>query len=205
MIATILANGDFPTHDIPLDILRRSEFLCCCDGATQTALDHGFTPDAIVGDGDSLTDDMKKRYADIYHDVDEQDYNDLTKATRFCLAQGYTDIAYLGATGKREDHTLGNIFLLPYYLADVGVNPLMLTDNGSFRPAEGKTTFNSFCGQQVSIFNISSKEIRSVGLKWNSYAYNQLWQGTLNEALGGNFTIYADGLYVVFQTYDPKL
>ncbi len=204
MQATILANGDFPTHEIPLEALRRSEFLCCCDGAAQAALDHGFTPDAIIGDGDSLPDALNQRYAHIFHREDEQDYNDLTKATRFCLSHGYTNITYLGATGKREDHTISNIFLLPYYLKDMGVTPLMLTDSGSFRPAEGTTAFRSFAGQQVSIFNVSCQEIRSERLKWKSYPYRQLWQGSLNEALGDSFVLHADGLYIVYQTYDGK-
>ena len=44
--------------------------------------------------------------------VTEQETNDLNKAFRYCLANGWTDIVILGATGKREDHTLGNIGLL---------------------------------------------------------------------------------------------
>lgn len=205
MQATILANGDFPTHRIPLEALRNADYLCCCDGAAQEAIDHGFVPDAIIGDGDSLPKETREQYSHIFHQIAEQDYNDLTKATRFCIAQGYTDIVYVGATGKREDHTLGNIFLLPMYLNELHVRPLMLTDQGSFRPAQGEETFRSFSGQQVSIFNISCREIRSEGLKWDSYAYSQLWQGTLNEALGNSFSLHTDGTFIVFQTYCRKV
>lgn len=204
MQSLILANGDFPTHRIPLDALRNSDFLCCCDGAAQSAIAHGLYPDAIIGDGDSLTPELKEKYKDIFQHVSEQDDNDLTKATRFCISRGYTDIVYVGATGKREDHAIGNIFLLPYYLEELGIRPLMLTDQGSFRPASGTQTFPSFPRQQVSIFNISCSEIRSEGLRWESYAYRQLWQGTLNEATEQQFTLHADGTYIVFQTYDAK-
>ena len=72
-------------------------------------------PDAIVGDGDSLPEALKQQYAHLLHLEDEQDYNDMTKATRFCMQRGARKIAYIGATGKREDHTLGNISLLAYY------------------------------------------------------------------------------------------
>ncbi|MCR5642044.1 MAG: thiamine diphosphokinase, partial [Prevotella sp.] len=105
--AVILADGEFPTADIPLQILREAKFLCCCDGAAAKAITQGFMPDAIVGDGDSLTPEFKTRYAAIIHLEKEQDDNDLTKATRFCLEKGFRSIAYLGTTGKREDHTIG--------------------------------------------------------------------------------------------------
>ena len=82
--AVILADGEFPTADIPLQILREANFLCCCDGAAAKAFAQGFMPDAIVGDGDSLTPEFKTRYAAIIHQESEQDDNDLTKATRFC-------------------------------------------------------------------------------------------------------------------------
>ncbi len=204
MKAVILANGDFPTHAVPLGVLRQADFLCCCDGAAVEAVSHGLHPHAVIGDGDSLPAEFMEKYSGIFHRIAEQEDNDLTKATRFCIAQGYNDITYVGATGKREDHTLGNIFLLPRYLVEFGIRPVMLTDHGPFRPAQGTATFNSFPRQQVSIFNMSCSEIRSEGLVWDSYAYSHLWQGTLNEAKAGEFTLHADGTYIVFQTYEPK-
>ena len=80
----------------------------------------------------------------------------------------------------------------------------MLTDNGYFIPAQGDCTFKSKTGQQVSIFNFGCRHIASEGLRWNSYAYEQWWQGTLNEALADRFTLRADGCYLVFQTYGTK-
>lgn len=204
MKAVILANGDFPAHPVPLRVLEQADFLCCCDGAAVEAVAHGFNPQAIIGDGDSLSPEFREQYKSIFHCVTEQEDNDLTKATRFCLSRGYTDITYIGATGKREDHTLGNIFLLPRYLVEFGVKVVMLTDSGSFLPAQGTTKFKSFPRQQVSIFNVSCSEIRSEGLVWDSYAYRHLWLGTLNEAIGDEFTLRTDGVYVVFQTYEPK-
>lgn len=102
--AVILCNGEFPTHPKALEVLHNAKYLCCCDGAAEECLAHGICPDAIVGDGDSLPKALKERYADIVHIVKEQEFNDMTKATRFCKNRG-PRIAYLGATGKREDHT----------------------------------------------------------------------------------------------------
>ena len=202
--AVVLCNGDFPSHPTPLGVLRSATFLCCCDGAAAPCLEHGHTPDAIVGDGDSLPEALRLEFADRVHIVSEQEYNDLIKATRFCMARGARRIAYLGATGRREDHTLGNISLMAYCHDELHLEPLMLTDHGVFTPASGTHTFRSFPRQQVSIFNISCHELSSEGLRWQSYPYSQLWQGTLNEATGNGFTLHGDGSYIVFQTYVAK-
>ena len=64
---------------------------------------------------DSLSSDLALRFADrIYRDED-QETNDLTKAVKWCNERGYNDIVIIGATGKREDHTIGNISLLAEY------------------------------------------------------------------------------------------
>lgn len=212
----IFANGDYPTHPIPLSILHSAPYICCCDGAAQVLVNHGIMPHAIVGDGDSLSTDFKEKHSDIIHIIEEQEYNDLTKATRFAINHLCTDFpssqdrqedirfCYLGCTGRREDHTLGNISLLSYYLREFHIQPTMYTDHGFFIPSQGTRTFSSFPRQQISIFNLNCTELSSENLKWKAYPAKEMWQGTLNEALADTFTIHADGEYLIFQTYEPK-
>ena len=202
--AVILADGEFPTADIPLQILREAKFLCCCDGAAANAIAQGFMPDAIVGDGDSLEPEFKTRYAAIIHLESEQADNDLTKATRFCLEKGFRRIAYLGTTGKREDHTIGNIFLLPRYVQQFGIIPEIYTDHGWFSVVNGTTELNTFPGQQVSLFNVTARKVEGEGFVWQPYTYEELWQGTLNEAKGDRILIKTDGILVIFRTYLAK-
>ena len=192
----ILANGSFPTHPVPLSILNRAKHVIACDGAVS----HYPEADVVIGDGDSVPDVCRGKFIQI----DEQEDNDLTKATLYCLRQGWQRIAYLGCTGLREDHTLGNIALLMRYFREMGISGTMFTDHGFFSPSQGDRTFQSFSAQQVSIFNFGSTRLRSEGLKWNSYAYKEWWQGTLNESLANHFSVLADSYYLVYQTYDAK-
>jgi thiamine pyrophosphokinase len=202
--AVILANGEYPTHKIPLTILKQHDYLCCCDLAGMTAIHNGIMPDAIVGDGDSLPQAFQQKYASIFHHVEEQDDNDLTKATKFMLSQGFKNIIYLGATGLREDHTLANISLMAYYHQSLGIEPIMVTDYGYFSVNEGRQTIDSFPRQQISIFNINCTKLQSRGLRWAVSPFTQLWQGTLNEAAGDSFDIDGDGTYMIYQTFDAK-
>ena len=200
--AVIVANGLFPSHTIPLDILKSAHHIVCCDGAIVhlSSLISHLSSLIIIGDGDSVPDEYRDRLICIK----EQDDNDLTKATRYCLSQGWHHIAYLGATGLREDHTLGNISLLMRYYREMNVKGTMFTDHGFFTPACGNRTFSAMKGQQVSIFNFGCHQLSSEGLRWNCYDFDQWWQGTLNEALADTFSISADGYYLVYQTYKPK-
>lgn len=203
--AVVLCDGDYPSHPVALSILQNAQFLVCCDGAGMHNILHGGTPDVIVGDGDSLPDDFKKRYADLVHLVDEQDDNDQTKATRFCMKKGMKRIAYVGCTGKREDHTLCNISLMMKYMREWGLDVTMITDTGYFVPASGIRRFESFVRQQVSIFNFGSSRLSGKGLKWMPYPYKELWQGGLNEALGDEVVMNGDGDYLMFFTFDAKV
>lgn len=202
--AVVVASGDFPTHPVPLGILAKARHIVACDSAGEALFVHGFAPEAVIGDCDSMSAAFRSEHSDIVCKVDEQDYNDLTKATRFCIERGWRRIVYVGCTGRREDHTLGNISLMSFYHTQLGVNPVMLTDYGTFVPARGVATFRSFARQQVSIFNISCTRLEGKGLRWQPYAYRQMWQGTLNEALGEEFTLQGDGEYIVYMTHEAK-
>ncbi len=201
----ILALGDYPMHTIPVGVLQNVHHIICCDNAIENLDPTLYNKvEAVVGDIDSISEAFKAKFKDCLHIEHEQEDNDMTKATRYCIAQNYKYIVYLGATGLREDHTLGNISLLIEYLQRYHIQPTMLTNYGTFVPCYGDTTFQSFSRQQVSIFNISCNHLENKGLRWQSYPYKAWWQGTLNEALGNEFSFTADGYYLVYTTHEPK-
>ena len=53
--AVILANGDFPSAPLPLQVLERAHYVVCCDGGANEYIAKGYLPTAIIGDGDSLS------------------------------------------------------------------------------------------------------------------------------------------------------
>ena len=197
--AVILANGEYPTCPVPLTMLEEASFVACCDGAANEYISRGHTPDVIVGDGDSLSTEYHKRYSPIRHQIPDQETNDQTKAVNFLLAKGKRRIAIIGATGKREDHTLGNISLLIDYLR-AGADVRTYTDYGIFIPCRGTRTFPSHPGQQVSIINFTAHGLHGKGLVYPLSDFTNWWQGTLNECTSTEFTIEAEGEYLVFVT-----
>ena len=198
--AVIVAGGEFPTGTQPLEILQSAPFVVCCDGAADRYIATGRIPDAIVGDGDSIGATNREKFAHLLHIVTEQESNDQTKAVRYLMEKGKRRIAIVGATGRREDHTIGNISLLIEY-AHAGCDVCTFTDYGVFIPCNGTTTHKCRKGQQVSIFSITAKELSAEGLLYPIYDFNNWWQGTLNECTGDEFTIKATGCYLLFINY----
>ncbi len=200
----ILANGAFPRKPELLRLLRQAEHIVCCDGAAEKLLNFGQEPSVIVGDMDSLSPILKERYADRIMVIDEQETNDLTKAVNYCERVGYQQIIIMGATGIREDHTIGNVSLLIDYSLRIG-DICMLTDYGRIDVVRRYKRLESFPGQQISLFSIDPLTIvNAEGLKYPlvERSLSNWWQGSLNEALGSAFEIRTDkGALLVYRTY----
>ncbi|KAA6301538.1 MAG: thiamine pyrophosphokinase [Candidatus Ordinivivax streblomastigis] len=199
----VLADGDFPCHAIPCAFLKNADRIICCDGATEKLLHFGMNPDYIVGDLDSISNELKTRFSPILFPYPDQETNDLTKSIHFCIEHGWTEITILGATGKREDHTMGNLALLTDYAESTQVQ--LLTDYGVFVPQLKSSVYESYAGQQVSIFSLTASTLfttRNLVYPIENRVLTSWWQGTLNESLAGCFTVETTGgKSLVFREY----
>lgn len=198
--AVVLANGDYPTNPLPVKVLAEAPYVICCDGGADEYIRQGHVPDVIIGDGDSLSEENREKYKHILHRLSDQETNDQTKAINFLLSQSKRRIAIVGATGKREDHTLGNLSLLIDYMR-AGAVVRTYTDYGIFIPCRNTCTFSCRPGQQVSIINFTAHGLHGKGLVYPLSDFTNWWQGTLNECTDTEFTIEAEGEYLIMINY----
>lgn len=202
----ILANGDFPSHPLPIERLKSADTIICCDGAANSLIKNGMEPNIIIGDLDSLNLKIKERFTERVIHIAEQETNDLTKAFEHSLRLHPSEIIILGATGKREDHTLGNISLLSLFAEKTETPIEMITDYGTFTPAFKTTLFKSKKGRRVSIFSLDCDiEMESEGLEYplNGVRFDSWWKATLNIASEDNFTIrFSRGRVIVFISHE---
>jgi thiamine pyrophosphokinase len=201
----ILADGTFPTHHRPLEVLERAGTIICCDGAANRFLKRSRKPDYVVGDLDSIDDEARTMFQDRLVPLPSEQSSDLEKALQFAAQEGSREVTILGAVGQRDDHTLGNLLML---WTDFEMEVMALTDAGQFSVTRTTGTFCSFEGQEVSLFPESSQvRITTSGLK---YALDQEslpshHKGTSNLSLGKAFTIQVTGGPVlVYQGYPPE-
>jgi thiamine pyrophosphokinase len=179
-------------------LIRSADFIICCDGALLKFLRNSKAifaeerlPDLVIGDMDTLSASMQKKYADIIIKENEQDHNDQTKAVRWALAnlEGIEQIHILGGTGGRADHTIGNVSLLMEYtrmfdLDDIAIE--MVTDEGTIFPINDTIEFECGPGRSISIFSPdNSLRIKSEGLMYptEDVIFDNWWKATLNKTV----------------------
>ena len=172
----ILAAGDFPSvGSRAWRILMEAKRVICCDSAGDAyRASTGREPFAVVGDCDSVRGTFKTLVK-----IDDQDTNDLAKAVEYCRSRGWDKPVILGATGKREDHAIGNIFRALEYGLDV------VTDYGRFTALEGCISYEVGKGASVSIFATERDTVMtSKGLRWplDGVKFSNLYCATLNKA-----------------------
>ena len=195
----IICDGAFPKTEYPRYLIRTADFIICCDGALRKFMRNSKAifgedrlPDKVIGDMDSLSETLKKKHADIIVQIDEQEHNDQTKAFRWALEnlKDISTITIIGATGQREDHTIGNISLLMEYartydLEAMDIQLQMITDHAVIFAATDTFEFDCGIGRQVSIFSPdSSLKIKSTGLEYptDDVVFDNWWKATLNKA-----------------------
>lgn len=189
----ILCNGAFPRKAYPLYLLDSAQAVVCCDGAAVKYMRRyggERLPEAVVGDLDSLPHAWQERLKPILVPIAEQDDNDMTKAMRYVLEHhpDVTDIHILGATGLREDHTVGNLGLLMEYtrLFDLGgIRVEMVSDYATAFALTDSCELHLGKGRRVSLFSPdNSLNLRSEGLEWptDGVVFDAWWPATLNRA-----------------------
>ena len=196
----IICDGKFPTEAYPRYLVMSADVTICCDGALVKYLRAGKalfgevkTPDLVIGDMDTLSAAMQKKYSSIIIREDEQEHNDQTKAVRWAVGNipDIDHIYIIGATGGRLDHSIGNASLLMEYtrmfdLESKGIAIDMVTDEGTAFAVNDTTEFDCGIGRRVSIFSPDNTlKIRSTGLEYptDEVVFDNWWKATLNKAV----------------------
>lgn len=158
------------------------------DSGGQTIADAGFTPDAIVGDLDSLVGVEAWRTKSRLIRVDDQDTTDFQK----CLAYTRAPVTIgIGLTGGRFDHTLASLSAVTEYAGDRRI--VLVDEEDIVVGIHGGCTFTVRPGDRVSVYPMTAIEF--AGSRGLEYSLEGLRLepggrvGTSNVATDGSFQI----------------
>ena len=118
MRALAFANGEAPSAALVAELRPGAELIVAADGGARHALANGLTPDAVVGDFDSIDDELRSRIPpDRFHRAGRMDTT-TWKSGRLRRPAGCEEVDILGAGGGRSDHALANLSVLTSTVAD---------------------------------------------------------------------------------------
>jgi len=164
--ALVIANGEPPKKQLLQSLARESGVVICADGGANTALKFGILPDAIVGDLDSIHAEALVKFHKVptYEDRDDES-TDLEKAIAWALKQKYDHIVVIGASGRRIDHSVGNLGVLPKFYPDAVIR--FIDDLGELVYVGRGITFDAKRSDVISLIPLSRCEgITTQGLKY---------------------------------------
>ncbi len=197
----IIANGKYPSHSYPLEIIDKAKTIICTDGSANKLKKHGFDPTLVIGDMDSINNIKDFAESEFIH-IPRQDNTDLEKVFNYCIKYGINKVSLLGATGIRDDLALTNMIMLIQYYNKLKIR--MVTDIYTIECIKGKHTFSSFAQQTISIMAVYRvKSVTTKGLKFSLKKQSMIasGMGISNLAIGNQFTINSSGKLLLFRRH----
>ncbi len=108
------------------EYLRKDDYFIFCDCGLKHKESLGVVPDLITGDFDSYEQPDDPEIETIVLPVKKDD-TDTVYALSEALNRGFEDFLLVGMTGRRLDHTLGNIYML-VKLSELGKKAMIVDD-----------------------------------------------------------------------------
>ena len=189
----VLANGNPPSHRLPLSILNNAATLICTDGAATNAVKLGRIPDVIIGDMDSMDEAHIPPESDVIV-MTSQHNTDLEKVLDWCVGKKVPSATLLGLSGMREDHMMANFAVFSEYSHKLKLTAV--TDYGIIHHVAGNESFDCKAGATVSLLLATSEPtISSHGLKYTLEAETLKTggHGISNRAQSEHFSLEVSG------------
>lgn len=118
MHIALVANGDFSTTPTILTCLKQADTVLACDNGASFCESHGRLPDLVIGDLDSLPEEihMRLREKGVAFDVypHDKDMTDLEIALHYAASLKPRVITLIASLGGRFDQSLANALLLTH-------------------------------------------------------------------------------------------
>jgi len=190
---------------------RKEELLVVVDGALEVTHKLGIKPDFIVGDFDTVNQELLPFYGKdiILRHPPEKDQTDTELAIETALHAGCDNLVFFGATGSRLDHSLGNIFLLESLLKQ-GIRAEILNENNRLYLRNQSFTLhrNNTRGEFLSLLPLSEtvEEVTLTGFKYpveKLTFYRERTLGISNEITEEEARVeFSEGTFIVVESRD---
>ncbi len=193
----IFINGQYNDKDFYQRELTGSEFVIAVDGGANFTDKVGITPDLLLGDMDSIYDEVYTKYQEqgvtIEEFPDEKDESDLELALNKAITYRPDEIIILGGFGARVDHLFANIMVLIKPIKH-GITTWLKDEIHKVTVIEKQISLQAQYGDYLSLFPLTPEvtNITAQGLKYplqGETLYMGPSRGLSNEFIKQNVTV----------------
>lgn len=174
MKAIIIVNGEINSSEKIKNECLGSDIIIAADGGANIAYREGIIPNYIIGDLDSIEEDVLNHFMGLGTKIErypsEKDYIDTELCLNKALDLGATKVVYIGAVGDRLDHNIGNIHLL-YKTVKKGIDSYILSETADVYICKDNLSISGKKGDTISIVPLST-DIEGITLKGFKYPLN---------------------------------
>jgi len=165
----ILANGKPPKKSV-VTFFRKKGFekLICADGGANSALKMNLVPDVIVGDLDSISEEVLKEFKSSSKIIrlKRQNDTDVEKCLKYAIKDNFDEALLVGVTGNRLDHTFCNLGIVLKFFPSIKLS--LIAENSFLKPYKGNVKLKTHPGETISLYGFDKKtKITSSGLKYS--------------------------------------
>lgn len=156
------------------ELIGMQDYIIAADSGCDYLLSKGYTPDILMGDFDSISEEtllaVKSSGGKILEYPPEKNYTDSELAIVYALEMKPSSITMIGFTGSRMDHTLGNLSLLKS-LDDRGIDGRIVNETNEIRllsKQDSISLINENKYKYISLLPISEmvRAVSIVGVKY---------------------------------------
>lgn len=165
----IILNGEIKEYKTIREVLYKEEYnyIICADGGANHAYNMGIIPHYIIGDLDSVKEDIVKYYENLNVKFEKFPTKKNETDTELCIYLASklkaNEIHFIGALGNRIDHMIANINLL-YYIRLQNIVPKIISEKEEIYIAlNEEIIINGKKGDTISIIPING-DANSVNL-----------------------------------------
>ena len=147
------------------------DFVICADRGGVYAKDMDILPDLLLGDMDSIPQDILLEYKEKKVDMtlypSEKDMTDSEIAILRAVDMGADELVIMGALGSRLDHSMANICMLKK-LVDMDVRATIVNENNEITLIKDELELKKDCGYRLSLLPLTQKVagVTLIGLKY---------------------------------------
>ncbi len=212
MKIAIISNGlMFDYEKMKRIISDGYDYTICADGGANHTYKMGLTPQLIVGDMDSIEEEVvdfyKKQNVAFKTYEMRKDDTDTTIAIKQAIMLAPKTIGLFGSSGKRLDHTLANIGSL-FFIKSNGIAGKIIDEYSEVQIAEEKTGVKGNKGDTVSLISLSewTKGVTLEGLEYplTNYDIHRDHQIGVSNVMTGShcFITKKSGDLLVIKSYE---